>query len=95
MWCSNADRRDGRHPGVPGDVAGGPLPRADGLHQPLPAQCPRGGGRPHEGVLRRYVLNLRLNSNVPMVVLGENLCSRQVALVSGHEKLQSDMGVTY
>ena len=42
-----------------------------------------------------YVLNFRLNSNVPMVVLGENLRSRQVALVSGYEKLQSDMGVIY
>ena len=34
-------------------------------------------------------------SLLPMVVLGENLRSRQVALVSGYEKLQSDMGVIY
>ena len=42
-----------------------------------------------------YILNFRLNSKVPMVVLGENLRSRQVALVRGYEKLQSDMGVIY
>ena len=42
-----------------------------------------------------YVLNFRLNSKVPMVVLAENLRSRQVALVSGYEKLQSDIGVIY
>ena len=42
-----------------------------------------------------YVLNFRLNSKIPMVVLGENIHSRQVALVSGYQKLQSDMGVIH
>ena len=42
-----------------------------------------------------YLLNFGLNSKVPMVALGENLRSRQIALVSGYEKLESDTGVIY
>ena len=42
-----------------------------------------------------YVLNFRLNLKVVLVVLGEILPQWEVALVSGYQKLQSDMGVTY
>ena len=42
-----------------------------------------------------YVLNFRLNFKVVLVVLGEILPQWEVALVSGHQKLQSDMEVTY
>ena len=42
-----------------------------------------------------YVLNSRLNFKVVMVVLGEILPQWEVALVSGYQKLQSDMEVTY
>ena len=42
-----------------------------------------------------YVLNFRLNFKVVLVVLGEILPQWEVALVSGYQKLQSDMGVTY
>ena len=41
-----------------------------------------------------YVLNFRLNFKVVLVVLGEILPQWEVALVSGHQKLQSDMEVT-
>ena len=42
-----------------------------------------------------YVLNFRLNFKVVLVVLGEILPQWEVALVSGYQKLQSDIGVTY
>ena len=42
-----------------------------------------------------YVLNFRLNFKVVMVVPGEILPKWEEALVSGYQKLQSDMGVTY
>ena len=42
-----------------------------------------------------YILNFRLNFKVVLVVLGEILPQWEVALVSGHQKLQSDMEVTY
>ena len=42
-----------------------------------------------------YVLNFRLNLKVVLVVLGEILPQWEVALVSGYQKLQSDIGVTY
>ena len=42
-----------------------------------------------------YVLNFRLNLKVVLVVLGEILPQWEVALVSGYQKLQSDMEVTY
>ena len=42
-----------------------------------------------------YVLNFRLNFKVVLVVLGEILPQWEVALVSGYQKLQSDMEVTY
>ena len=42
-----------------------------------------------------YVLNLRLNFKVVMVVPGEILPQWEVALVSGYQKLQSDIWVTY
>ena len=42
-----------------------------------------------------YVLNFRLNFKVVMVVPGEILPQWEVALVSGYQKLQSDIEVTY
>ena len=42
-----------------------------------------------------YVLNFRLNFKVVLVVLGEILPQWEVALVSGNQKLQSDIGVIY
>ena len=42
-----------------------------------------------------YVVNFRLNFKVVLVVLGEILPQWEVALVSGYQKLQSDMEVTY
>ena len=42
-----------------------------------------------------YVLNFRLNFKVVMVVLGEILPQWELALVSGYQKLQSDIGVIY
>ena len=42
-----------------------------------------------------YVLNFRLNFKVVLVVLGEILPQWEVALVSGYQKLQSDIGFTY
>ena len=41
------------------------------------------------------VLNFRLNFKVVIVVPGEILPQWEVALVTGYQKLQSDMGVTY
>ena len=52
--------------------------------------------KPEEQALKvNYVLNFRLNFKVVMVVPGEILPQWEVALVSGYQKLQSDMGVTY
>ena len=52
--------------------------------------------KPEEQALKvSYVLNFRLNFKVVMVVPGEILPQWEVALVSGYQKLQSDMGVTY
>ena len=52
--------------------------------------------KPEEQALKvSYVLNFRLNFKVVLVVLGEILPQWEVALVSGHQKLQSDMEVTY
>ena len=51
--------------------------------------------RCHYWPIPSYVLNFRLNFKVVMVVLGEILPQWEVALVSGYQKLQSDMGVTY
>ena len=51
--------------------------------------------KPEEQALKvGYVLNLRLYFKVVMVVPGEILPQWEVALVSGYQKLQSDMGVT-
>ena len=51
--------------------------------------------RCHYWPIPSYVLNFRLNFKVVLVVLGEILPQWEVALVSGHLKLQSDMEVTY
>ena len=52
--------------------------------------------KPEEQALKdSYLLNFRLNFKVVLVALGEILPQWEVALVSGYQKLQSDIGVTY
>ena len=52
--------------------------------------------KPEEQALKvSYVQNFRLNFKVVMVVPGEILPQWEVALVSGYQKLKSDVGVTF
>ena len=51
--------------------------------------------RCHYWPIPSYVLNFRLNFKVVMVVLEKILPQWAVALVSGYQELQSDVGGTY